>query len=95
MRTDILAQALRVGAVLAQHGLLRDEEGRLEKLRARILAQQITGPFQQGGFFYGQEENGAIHPHINAWVTMFAGQALAVFDLFRAPGSAYTMSCFV
>ncbi len=95
VRTDILAQTLRMGAVLQQRGVLDDEEGRLAKLRARLAVQQITGRFQHGGFFYGQEENGAIHPHINAWVTMFAAQALAAYDLFRASGPAYGMSFFV
>jgi len=93
IRADILAQALRVGAALRQNGCLEGADNALQRLRQKLLSYQIVRGPQQGGFLYGQEQDGTIHYHVNAWVTMFAAQALAVADAGQA--DAYDMAFFV
>ncbi len=92
---DNLTQALRVGAAMESHGLLEGRHAALEALHTRLLSFQLLAGREQGGFFYGQEENGQIHYHVNAWVTMFAAQALAVSEPMAAAHMPYDMSFFV
>ena len=75
VRADTLAQALRLGVALNALGRFERPE-RLEKLSENLKGRQVQSGPQKGGFLYGQEENGMMHPHVNAWVTMFAAQAL-------------------
>ena len=95
-RVDILAQALRVGSILLQHQRAVDLKNSLEKLKTKLLSFQIAGGSQQGGFWYGQEQNGTIHYHINSWVTMFAVQALSIAtDTKDRHHSPYTGQFFI
>ena len=80
VRADVMAQALRLSALLAARGYLKEFAEPLKRLRARLLSYQIPDGPQGGGFRYGQEETGQEHEHVNAWVTMFAGQALWLDD---------------
>lgn len=95
VRADILAQALRLGAILFEQGFFKGDKTALERLRKKLLQYQITQGPQKGGFLYGQEENGAVHEHVNAWVTMFAGQALWLYDRLGLENKPYVMSFFV
>ncbi len=95
VRADILAQSLRLGTILLQQGLLKESRFQLERLREKLLSYQILAGSQKGGFLYGQEQDGIIHYHVNAWVTMFAAQALWLYDSFLPANQLYDMSFFV
>lgn len=94
VRVDVLAQALRAAVILRQHGRLQSYEEAVSRLKENLLSYQVLEGPQRGGFFYGQEENGQVHFHVNAWASMFAGQALAV-DAFYQNSDPYDMSFFV
>ncbi len=79
-RADVLAQTLRTAVRLQQEGLLTGREESLKKLRDKLLSFQVQQGPMRGAFFYGQEQDGSIHYHLNAWVTMFAAQALWLTD---------------
>lgn len=68
-RSDILAQALRIGVLL-------DRRDVTEILRTSLLSHQYLNKEsdQNGGFFYNKDSR-----HINSWCTMFGLQALAIF----------------
>jgi len=95
-RTDVLAQTLRLGVLSLQYvkhaGKLKSKLGRL---RQRLLLYQINSGTQKGGFLYGQEEDGAIRYHVNAWVTMFAAQALWIYDHYVDGERKYDFSFFI
>jgi len=95
VRADVLAQTLRVGSVLLQRKRLCGYETAIEKVHEALLQYRLQEGPQAGGFFYGQEENGKVHYHVNAWVTMFAAQALDLYQDFREGGEHYDMSYFV
>lgn len=95
VRADILAQALRVGVILVQHGILKGYEENLRRLREKLLFYQMTAGSENGGFLYGQEQDGTIHYHLNAWVTMFAAQALWIYDHFEPGDEPFRMAFFV
>jgi hypothetical protein len=67
VRADVLAQALRAGAILRAAGELRDADERLDALAQALL--QYVGPDGGVRFAAGQEE-------ANTWCAMFAHQAL-------------------
>jgi len=79
-RADVLAQTLRTAVKLQQTGLLKGKDSELKKLRDKLLSFQVQQGSMRGAFFYGQEQDGSIHYHLNAWVTMFAAQALWLAD---------------
>ncbi|MFH1800854.1 MAG: hypothetical protein ABH891_08455 [Candidatus Omnitrophota bacterium] len=95
VRADIMAQVLRMGTILTQQGLLEGSAQSLDKLRGKLETYQVPEGSQTGGFMYGQEENGAVHSHVNAWVTMFASQAMCIHDGLRQTRPSYDMSFFV
>lgn len=66
-RSDVLAQALRLGIIFGA-----DKE-QIENLKSKLLQYQLTGEEsnQSGGFLYSRGSS-----HINSWCTMFAMQAL-------------------
>ncbi len=64
-RVDVLAQTLRMSAALNQ------SEEQLEKLEKQLLT------YQNEGFIYGFDNDGNELSHTNAWVSMFAIQALS------------------
>ncbi|MCC6449945.1 MAG: hypothetical protein IT574_05230 [Candidatus Aureabacteria bacterium] len=75
MRSDILAQALRLGTVFSC-------DGGLAALREELGAHQYRGveTVQRGGFLYTRGGQ-----HVNSWCTMFALQALALAWKDSAP----------
>jgi hypothetical protein len=83
-RSDIVAQVLRLGSLL--HGM--GHTGRpfdaktLQGIRDHLLMFQFVeeGP-QKGGFLYGADTDGRLRIHLNAWATMFAMQAICMYDL--------------
>ena len=96
VRVDVLAQALRIGSLLVQTDKpLASLGDSLHRLRTKLLSFQVKTGSQRGGFLYGQEENGAVHDHVNAWVTMFAVQALQLYDAATSKQPAYRFNFFV
>lgn len=95
VRADVLAQTLRISSVLIQRGFLTGYPDTLARLRKKLESFQIVDGRQKGGFMYGQEENGSEHRHVNAWVTMFASQAMCVHDGLLQAQASYDMSFFV
>ena len=95
-RADVMAQALRMGVIVRKRFQGNPMLGkRLELLRKKLLAYQIKSKSQQGGFFYGQDQDGSIPYHANARVTMFAAQALWLYDHFELDGQPDDLSFFV
>jgi uncharacterized protein YyaL (SSP411 family) len=75
-RSDTLAQALRLGAILWTMNKMDDSYlKKMEKLKERLLTFQNMGAEQKGGFFYAEQKGRKIR-HLNSWCTMFALQAL-------------------
>lgn len=74
-RVDILAQTLRM-AVL--HGL---QDKRVDAVAAKLpqYLNQDESLATKGGFIFGKSSAGESLPHVNAWVTMFALQALRLY----------------
>lgn len=95
VRIDILAQTLRLGSILMLSRKDSEFNHGLEKLRTCLINHQITAGEQRGGFLYGQEENGSLHNHVNAWVSMFAAQALWLYDYYLPEGKPYLFQYFV
>lgn len=74
-RVDILAQTLRMAAL---HGLQIDQADAIAaKLPQYINKEDDTATL--GGFIFGKSSTGESLPHVNAWVTMFALQALRLY----------------
>ncbi len=97
-RSDIVAQVLRLGSIV--EGLGR---GRgvvypltLRNLRDHLLMFQFSedGP-QNGGFLYGADTDGRLRVHLNAWSSMFALQAIWMYDEFVLKGSGISLDSFV
>ncbi len=70
-RVDVLAQTLRMASV---HRV--NEKDALNALEQRI-SQYVHSNGAHSGFKYGSDNEGRSQPHVNAWVTMFALQALS------------------
>lgn len=70
-RLDALSQSLRLGAIFEM------DRAKLDALRDFILEHQYlkSGSSQIGGFLYSKNAE-----HINCWCTMFALQALAIYE---------------
>ncbi len=81
-RTDTLAQILRLGVILYNLGVLEKSYlPRLSLLRNILLSfQHSGGDVQKGGFYYGFKLTGERPAHINSWCSMFALQALTMYD---------------
>lgn len=77
-RSDVLAQVLRLG-LLALDDSYQDK---LSRLANRLLSFQDRSedPAKRGGFKYGFSEEGKKLDHTNSWCTMFAVQALQMYD---------------
>ena len=73
-RVDILSQTLRAGV------LFDIEKNKLERLKNRLLEFQNLDEKQKGGFRYGFDDKGNKYEHINSWCTMFALQALILYE---------------
>jgi hypothetical protein len=97
-RSDIVAQLLRIGAIL--HALepkrMRPRLATLEAVKRHLLLFQSNGAkASYGGFIYGAATDGLQRPHVNAWATMFALQALWMHEHFVEKGKPLTLECFV
>ncbi|MFH1420618.1 MAG: DapH/DapD/GlmU-related protein [Candidatus Aenigmatarchaeota archaeon] len=74
-RSDTLAQTLRLAALLLSSGLI-NHKTKIDELRKRLLGFQ----HRNGGFIYGSDETGKKMNHTNSWCTMFALQALDLYN---------------
>src|SRR3989344_53344 len=73
-RMDILAQIMRLALLCGQRG------EKIKKAFDRLFRFQVLDDSRQkGGFRYGFIEGGTEVPHINAWVSMFALQAMIYY----------------
>ena len=81
-RSDTLAQVLRLGVILYGIGRIGKEYvPALEMLRERLLSYQFQQETpQKGGFIYGTALDGSEKRHLNSWCTMFALQALIMYE---------------
>lgn len=97
-RSDIVAQVLRLGSLLEGLDEGRGMVGRftLRKLRDHLLMFQLSedGP-QNGGFLYGADTDGRLRIHLNAWSSMFALQAIWMYDEFVLKGREISLDSFV
>ena len=75
-RTDILAQSLRMGILFSD----KIDNDKLKKLATRLLEFQNLKGEQKGGFIYGYDDSRKKYEHVNSWCTMFALQALGLFN---------------
>ncbi len=82
-RIDILAQTLRLATLVTQYGAHLDDQmlDKLSKLMEHALTFQHLEEDHKGGFVYGYE-NGKKFNHINSWGSMFALQAIDMYDKF-------------
>lgn len=97
-RSDILAQMLRLGTILRDEGRLGPGyDPVLEKLKDKLVSFQYSGEGDQsGGFFYGTDLEGTTRQHINSWCTMFALQALIMYDEFSTNDKiTYKLDCLI
>ena len=97
-RSDIVAQFLRIGVVLYAIDPRRMKR-RLEILetvkRHLLLFQSAGGRVSKGGFIYGAATDGLQRPHVNAWGTMFALQALWMHEDFVKKRKPLKLESFV
>jgi len=99
-RSDILAQTLRLGAILFHLGELRGSliSNKLDKLENRLVTFQNLDNVvkkQKGGFFYGWDENGNRLNHLNSWCTMFAIQAIIIHKIISKENKEIPIAPFV
>lgn len=97
-RSDIVAQFLRIGAVL--YALYPKKMvahlTMLESVKEHLLLfQRRDASRQSGGFLYGAATDGLMRPHLNAWATMFALQALWMHDEFVVRRRGLNLESFV
>lgn len=78
-RSDVIAQALRVGSILKSKGLIQGEQWdvKLDKLAASLEKYFLDG---QGAVTFF-EKNSSKPLFYNAWATMFTFQALYFYEL--------------
>lgn len=82
-RVDVLAQTLRLGCLL--YSMKRLEEkyvDNLKRLKDRLCEFQITkgAKEEKGAFFFGTDYDGNQRNHANSWCSMFAFQALDMYE---------------
>ncbi|MAH43278.1 hypothetical protein CL614_06220 [archaeon] len=83
-RVDTLAQTLRLGVLVTQYGCMIDDHviERMAKLKDRLLSlQHLEEGSHKGGFYFGFEDGNKMN-HVNSWCSMFALQALDMYDKF-------------
>jgi len=104
-RSDVLAQILRLAVILKGLGRLDQKHAAMmEKLKNKLLNfQHDSDDLQAGGFYYGFTLDGVKKKHINSWCSMFALQALIMYDEGKGQGARVKghdaamnrMECFV
>ena len=84
-RVDVISQILRVGALsfAIKKGSTPIAQPLLKKVRERLLYYQFVQEGQQNGaFLYGSDEDRRIKLHLNSWVSMFALQAIWMYEAY-------------
>lgn len=97
-RSDIVAQALRIGAILyaLDPSAWKPVLPTLAKIREHLMLFQFLGRGRQrGGFVYGAATDGLQRPHLNAWATMFALQAVWMHEEFVVRRKKAVLDAFV
>ncbi len=97
-RSDIVAQVLRLGAILyaLKPEKIKAHLGVLEKIKQHLLLfQHRSKDKQSGGFMYGAATDGLMRPHLNAWGTLFAIQALWMHDEFVVQKRPLNLESFI
>ena len=74
-RSDVVAQSLRVACLLRQLGYAGPSVTRLEK----TLANSLVGCYGDGAVYFHRDSEGHLL-HANTWSTMFAVQALRLYQ---------------
>jgi hypothetical protein len=74
-RVDVLSQVLRMAAL---HGIQDERTDAIAEKLPRYVNHD-ENPATKGGFIFGKSSTGESLPHVNAWVTMFALQALRLY----------------
>lgn len=97
-RSDIVAQTLRLGSVLC--ALEKKKRAKwlpvLQKIKQHLLMfQRQENGKQLGGYLYGAATDGLLRPHLNAWATMFALQALWMHEEFVIKKKKLCLESFI
>ncbi|MBI3252149.1 MAG: hypothetical protein HYZ52_02360 [Candidatus Omnitrophica bacterium] len=84
-RSDIVAQALRIGSLLYGLNVYRTPglSSVLERIRRHLelfIYRRPSG--QKGGVLYGAATDGLVRMHLNAWCGMFAIQSIVMHESF-------------
>jgi hypothetical protein len=97
-RSDVLAQVLRLGCLALNLNLLNESyRDKLERLFVRLIQFQSrsANPAQKGGFIFGHNEDGQWLGHVNSWCTMFALQAVVLYQRTVLKNASANMEFFV
>ena len=97
-RSDIVAQILRIGAILCElePSIIKPHLALLKKIKGHLLLFQYEGDRKQkGGFIYGAATDGLIRDHLNSWSTMFALQALWMYESFVTKRKSLNLENFI
>ncbi len=97
-RSDIVAQVLRLGAVLYGLGVYKNRKFKetLQKVRSHLnlFIYREQGK-QNGGILYGAATDGLMRMHLNTWCGMFVLQAVMMHDRFVRRGEEVRLDQFV
>ncbi|MBI4043158.1 MAG: hypothetical protein HY391_06765 [Deltaproteobacteria bacterium] len=97
-RSDVAAQVLRMGALLSGIGEAPAQTmaGTLKKIQQHLCACQFRQEdSQKGGFLYGYSVEGKPLRHLNSWCSMFALQALWMYEEFVEKKRPVTLENFI
>lgn len=82
-RTDVISQTLRLTIIMKELGYLKEDyDINIKRTFNRLISlqSQKNKDNQEGGFFFGNLSSGKEAKHINSWCTMFAMQAIKLYD---------------
>ena len=97
-RSDIVAQTLRLGAILYGLKIYRNPEVKktLERIYKHLVLFIYQGSEKQkGGMLYGAATDGLMRLHLNAWCGMFAVQAIRMYEQFVVRGEAVDLESLI
>lgn len=97
-RSDIVAQTLRIGSILyaVWPKRMRSHLGILSTIKRHLLLFQHSGGKREGGgFVYGSATDGLMRMHLNAWSTMFALQALWMYENWVSRRKKMSLECLI
>jgi len=92
-RSDIVSQTLRIGSIL--YALDSRKMKRHLPILLNIQRHLLLFQQQTGGFVYGFATDGLMRNHWNAWSTMFAIQALWMYEAFVVQKKKLCLDSFV